>query len=429
MARTIHADGKNDVQTAVGALPITKPPLVSEQVTKYMKAEKIDAWISFQYSDKLKNDAMSKTFHVPKGLTNATTSVFFADGREPLLFVARIEAPKFEHFKEYGTVIPCTDADEFMKLFAEKVTGCKKIAMEYGENMLSASALVPARVKESVQKATNAEIVPSMGVIQHAVVPLSPPAFREHEDAVAKLDRIMEGCMKLIRDGVENGKPVTEYGLREFISKKYKEFGMVSSHIQHVVAVNEHIANIHYEAPEKGSAEIRKGDVVLIDIWAKNDKEDAAYADITWMCFVGKEKDIPKKYADAFKVQVEASHMAMDHIKKAFKEGKPIIPCEVDAVARNHILKNGYPDYPHSTGHNLGTGSAQGEGVMISKKLTFPLVPYSCYTIEPGIYVTEIENGTENFLYGARTEFNFYLQPIAGPTITSRVQKEMVCLY
>ena len=114
-----EASGKNEVQSAVDALPITKPPLVSEQVRKYMTAEKIDAWVSYQYSDKLGNDAMSAVFRVPKGLTNATTSVFFSDGREPLLFVARIEAPKFEHFKEYGTVVPCTDADEFMKLFAE----------------------------------------------------------------------------------------------------------------------------------------------------------------------------------------------------------------------------------------------------------------------------------------------------------------------
>jgi Xaa-Pro aminopeptidase len=417
---TVPAEKKKGIQTVVEALPITKPPLVSEQVKEYMRGEGIDAWVSYQYSDRLRNDAMSRVFRVPEGLTNATTSVFFADGREPLVFVARIEAPKFAHFREFGTVVPCTNADEFKRLFAERVRGCKRIAMEYGNDIFVPSALVPARLKEFVQDATKAEIVPSVGVVQHAVVPLSDEALAEHKNAALKLYRIMDDCTKMIYDGAESGKPVTEHEVGEFIAKRYGELGLVTCHNAAVVAVNGHIADVHYKAAKEGSAEIRKGDVVLIDIWAKSDKPEAAYADITWMCFVGRRRDIPKRYADAFRVQAEASQMAVDCIRKAFAERKPLIPREIDAIARSHILKSGYPDYPHGTGHSLGTADVHGDGVKLNQVETFPLVPRSCYTIEPGIYAGN---------YGARTEINFYLDPKKGPVLTTPVQKEIVCLY
>ena len=55
-----------------------------------------------------------------------------------------------------------------------------------------------------------------------------------------------------------------------------------------IVAVNDHASDPHFETrPGPNDREIRKGDLVLIDFWAKvaNDPR-AVYYDATWMALL-----------------------------------------------------------------------------------------------------------------------------------------------
>lgn len=420
-AKVVDDSSKNGVQQAVKAAPIAREKeLVSSQVFDYMNKEKIDAWISYQFSDKVKNEPMTNVFKIPNGLTTAIVSVLFADDRAPLLFVAKMESTKFEYFKEYGELITYVDQKDFVALFKEKVAGCKKIAMEYAAEEILAPG-VPATLKGFVQRAAKAKVVSSIGVIQNAVVPVSEEALAEHRLAAVRLQGIIDDCFAMIRAGIYQ-KPVTEYEVQQFILSRYKALGMATCHNAPIVAVNGHIADVHYEAKEKGSAEIKKGDVVLIDVWAKNDRPNAAYADMTQMCFVGERKDIPENYAKAFKVQVHATERALAYIEEKIKQGKPIIPWKVDMNARSWITQHGYPEFPHSTGHNMVTQDVHGPGIRLGKLMGYPLTLNSLYTIEPGIYVPE---GKPPF--GARTEFDIYLSQ-KGVVVTTPVQKEIACL-
>ena len=417
----IKAAGKKSaVRDAIESSPITTDKaLVPEQALAYMKKEKIDAWISYQYSDEVKNEAMTNIFSVPERLTTGTVSVLFADGRA-LLFVAKLEANKFE--QNQAEVIPYANPKEFEELFRERLKGCKKIAMDCStapEDVLKPG--VPANLYEFMKKEmAKVKVVSSLGVIQNAAVPVSAEAVEEHRIAASKLHQIIVECFDEIRKGIKDGKPVTEFELQSYIMRRYDELGMATCHNRPIVAVNEHTVIAHYEAPEEGSAKIRKGDVVLIDVWAKNKKPHAAYSDMTWMAFVGKKEDIPERYAKAFKVQTEAVQKVLDYINGEMKAGKPLIPWEIDKVARSWIVQHGYPEYPHGTGHNMVTQNVHGPGVRLWKNIAQPLALRSLYTVEPGIY---------NESFGARTELDIYLDPEKGAVITTRAQNEIACLY
>jgi len=64
------------------------------------------------------------------------------------------------------------------------------------------------------------------------------------------------------------------------------------------VAVNKNSGNPHYSPSPKLNSPIKKGDFILIDLWAKEDSVEAVFADITWVGFAG--KIVPQKYQEVF---------------------------------------------------------------------------------------------------------------------------------
>ncbi|MBI6547046.1 MAG: M24 family metallopeptidase, partial [Cyanobacteria bacterium NC_groundwater_1444_Ag_S-0.65um_54_12] len=67
-----------------------------------------------------------------------------------------------------------------------------------------------------------------------------------------------------------------------------------------ICAVNENAGNPHYEPTREVHKEVKKGDIVLIDLWAKEKRPNSIYADITWVGFVGEK--VPKKYENIFTI-------------------------------------------------------------------------------------------------------------------------------
>src|SRR5882724_7621529 len=49
-----------------------------------------------------------------------------------------------------------------------------------------------------------------------------------------------------------------------------------------IVAVGPHAGDPHYEPKERGSAPVREGDLLLLDIWGKTLVPNSVYYDITW---------------------------------------------------------------------------------------------------------------------------------------------------
>ena len=72
-------------------------------------------------------------------------------------------------------------------------------------------------------------------------------------------------------------------------------------------------------------------------------------------------------------------------------------------MVRNLISQHGYGEFfPHRTGHNIGT-EIHGNGANIDNYETMDqrlLVPNTCFSIEPGIYLND---------FGVRTEIDIFL--------------------
>jgi Xaa-Pro aminopeptidase len=66
---------------------------------------------------------------------------------------------------------------------------------------------------------------------------------------------------------------------------------------------------------------------------------------------------------------------------------------EVDAVARGHIVSQGFDEYPHGLGHQIGRQAHDGAGLLCPVWERYAERPFSvveegqCYTLEPRVPV------------------------------------------
>jgi Xaa-Pro aminopeptidase len=183
------------------------------------------------------------------------------------------------------------------------------------------------------------------------------------------------------------------------------------------VSVNAHSNDGHYEPTAQAHAPIRSGDFLLIDIWARPNRDATVFYDITWTGVVDREPT-PREQA-IFDIVRQARDATITKVKEAFAAGKPIAGWEADDAARAVIRDAGYAEYfTHRTGHNIAT-EIHGNGAHLDNLETHDerlLLPHTCFSVEPGIYLED---------FGIRSEVNM----ITGDRearVTGRLQTELV---
>ena len=129
----------------------------------------------------------------------------------------------------------------------------------------------------------------------------------------------------------------------------------------------------------------------------------------------------PEKIAKVFLTVRDARDKAVDLILTTIAKGKPLQGWQVDRAARAVIEKAGFGKYFfHRTGHNIGA-SVHGNGANMDGIETHDvrrLIPGTCTSIEPGIYLPE---------FGIRSEVNVYIGEKEA-RVTGAVQKELLAL-
>lgn len=238
--------------------------------------------------------------------------------------------------------------------------------------------------------------------------------IKQHKQAANALNKIIYEVAKFIK----NNSDTTDVAVRQFIAKQYKIHHLVSDKHKSIVSFSKDTSNVHFyaEKPRK----IKKGDLIMIDIWAKLNERGAPFADITWMMHYGRK--LSKRYIDAFRIVAAARDKAIKYLQNSLKKKTVPTGKEVDAAARIYLEKCGYGDnFLHNTGHSLGLVGPHGRRTRISKKGRQPLPLNIGYTIEPGIYFKN--------KFGVRSEIDFYIDENYKLIITTICQKQIIKIW
>ncbi len=283
----------------------------------------------------------------------------------------------------------------------EMLLGHRNIFMQYSPmNNLPVISLVDAGTAELV-RSFGIEIISSKDLVQIFKSQLSEENIQAHIEAGKIVQKAKDDAFKLIESALKAGRKITEYEVQTFINNEFTKNNLTSDGSLPIVAVNDHAANPHFGPSPDNTYEIKKGDRILIDLWARLDTPAGIYYDITWCGYAGQEP--PQKYVDLFRIIVEARKKAKNFIIEQFDANKAVYGWQVDKVCRDHIAEKGYADFfLHRTGHSIDT-AVHGSGVNLDNLETKDdrqILYGTCFSIEPGIYKKEM---------GVRTEINVFI--------------------
>ena len=294
----------------------------------------------------------------------------------------------------------------------------KRVAMQYSPmNAIPYLSRVDAGTIDLV-RSLGAEVVTSADLVQQFEAVWNDAQLASHRVAAEGLRAIVDEAFGFVGTSLAARSNLTEYGLQQYILSRMQARGLVTSSPP-IAAVNAHSADPHYAPESQGSALIRQGDLVLIDLWAKQPGPGAVYADITWTAFVG--ATVPARHQDIFQIVRRARDAAVTFVQGRVRAGEFPYGWEVDDVCRQVIQEAGYGQYfVHRTGHSIGE-EVHGNGANIDNLETQDarrLLPGTCFSIEPGIYLPKD--------FGIRSELDVYLSPHDAVVYGQPVQADLV---
>lgn len=342
----------------------------------------------------------------------------------PLKLVHRIEPHALDHLP--GQFVPGLEQgylrwQELEAGVRTLVQGQRRVAMEYvPRNANPYISRVDAGTVELV-RSFGVEVVPSGDLIQLFEAAWDEEQWQMHLEAARYTRSAFDSAFTFMAERIQQGKPVTECAVQQHIMQHFEKHGLITDHPP-LCAVNAHSADPHFSPKPQADTPIRKGDFVLIDLWAKLNKPRAVYSDLTWTCYVGQE--VPAKYTRIFAIVARARDAAIARVQQAFAKQEVLQGFQVDDAARAVIEQAGYGQYfCHRTGHSIGE-ETHGNGANMDNLETHEerrVLPRTCFSVEPGIYLPGD--------FGIRSEVNVFVDAHGGVHVTGgEPQKAIVPL-
>jgi Xaa-Pro dipeptidase len=386
-----------------------------EQIQEALRDEGLDGWLFFDHHrrDPLAYRVLQFT---PGSMVTRRWFYYIPAFGEPRGLVHKIEAQTLAPLPgEHSLYAGWSTLVDGLKTL---LSGGRRVAMQYSPNCaVPYVAMVDAGTVELV-RGLGVEVVTSANLIQFFESRWSEEQLVMHLEAARKVDAIRRQAFDRVGAKLRAGERVTEWEMQQFILARFAEEALTTDHGPDV-AVNANASNPHYEPKQEASAEIRRGDVVLMDMWAKLDRPEAVYYDITWVGFCGSEP--PAKVERVFTVVRDARDRAIARVKDAVRDQRELRGFEVDDAAREHVRAQGFEEYFfHRTGHSIGT-EVHGSGANMDNLETHDerrVIPWTCFSVEPGIYLPE---------FGIRSEVDVFVGDREA-RVTGEVQDKLVLL-
>src|SRR2546423_8503021 len=293
----------------------------------------------------------------------------------------------------------------------------KKLAMEYSPgDAVPYLDRVPAGVLEMVRSAGAKEVVSSGELVSRFFAAWNAEQVKSHRRSAEIIRGIALEALALAGQRARTKEPIMEHELMAWMLDRFSRAAVSTDHGPNVSA-GANAANPHYEPSSDRPRPIVEGEVLLIDLWARED--GGVWADQTWMATLGAPSARAQEIWRAIR---DGRDAAIDLVQREVAAGRMLRGGDVDDAARAVIDARGLGQYfTHRTGHSIDPRSLHGAGPHLDNLETRDerlLVPGVAFSIEPGVYVPgEI---------GMRTEVNAYLEPGRAVITPGEYQRELL---
>lgn len=368
------------------------------QAVSILNEQNVDMWITFvRESAVIRDPAMEMT--VGGNSTWQAAFIINKDG-DTTAIIGSMEEGNFKKLGLYKNIIPYLKSiREPLKEYITKKDP-KKIAINYSKNAVLADGLTYGMYQVLLDHLADTDymnrLISSEGLISALRGRKSATELSIMKEAVDETLKIFDMVTNYMKPGM------TEIDVANFVKKKYEEKGFEAGWEEtHCPAV---FAGPDPNGPHEGPSEkvITKGTIVNMDFGIKY-KEYCSDLQRTWYILNDGETKAPAEVQKGFEVIRDSIQMVADKIKPG------VTGVEMDDIARNYITKNGYEEYPHGLGHQVGKTVHDGvaglfprwerygnapflkleEGQVFTIEPRLPVKGYGVSTLEEEVYITK----------------------------------------
>ena len=385
-----------------------------EALQSALRERNLDGWLFYDHHHR--DPIAYRVLGLPEKLM-VTRRWFYlvpAEG-EPRKLVHKIESAHLDSLP--GSKQSYAAWPELFDGIKQMLSSSRDIAMQYSPNNgVFTLSLVDGGTIELI-RGMGKNVVSSGDLVALFEATWTDEQVESHFAARDAIDTITAAAFEEIGRRARSGG-TNEYDMQQWIVEAFRREHLTAADPP-VVAVNANSGNPHYGPEKATAAPIREGDWVLLDIWGKKNVPNSVYYDITWTGFIG--NSVPDRIQEIFQVVRAARDAGIKFVQDSIAAGRQISGWQVDDPVRQTITKAGYGKYfVHRTGHSIAT-DVHGNGPNMDNLEVHDerrILPSSCFSIEPGIYLAE---------FGVRSEVNMLVRSQSAE-VTGRMQKEIVLI-
>ncbi len=385
-----------------------------DAIQSALRDARLDGWLFFDHHER--DPLAYRVLGLKGGHVSRRWYYWIPASGEPRGLVHRIESGNLESLPGKRAVY--STWREQQDGVSAMLDGAKRVAMQYSPMCaIPYVANVDAGTVDLV-RSFGAEVVSSAELIQLFEARWTPAMLEMHLEAGRKTDQVRREAFEKVGAALAKNQTVTEFEVQQFVMKRFADARLVTNHPP-IVGANANASNPHYCPTEQSCSVIRRGDLLLLDLWSKLNHPDAVYYDVTWMAFCGKEPT--PRMQEVVTIVRDARDAGINFVTESVTAGRAIKGFEVDDAVRGHIEKKGFAEYfTHRTGHSIGR-ETHGNGANMDNFESHDersVIPWTSFSIEPGIYLPE---------FGVRSEINMFIGE-GEARVTGEVQRELVLL-
>jgi Xaa-Pro dipeptidase len=378
-----------------------------------LAVQRLDGWL---LHDRDGQNPVARRLVAPDGAPVRSWFYLIPVQGQPVAVVHAAEAGSFARVA--GRKITYTSYRDLEKSLRAMLKGKKIVAMEYSaKSALPSLSRIDAGTIELV-RGLGVTVRSSDGLVQFTKALWGDAGRKAHFVAVHHLTEIRKEALAFVARQLAAGSTVSEHDVQQRIVKGMTMRGLIGP--VPVVAAGANSADPYYAPSAERSANIQRGDVILLSLAGKLDRPTGVYAATTWVAYAGDK--VPERVAHAFDVVALARDEALALVADRVRRRRAVKGFEVDRAARTFVGRAGFADrFVHRTGHSIDS-DLQGGGADLDDhevKDTRALVTGSGFTVGPGIY-TPGE-------FGVRAEVSVYLGR-GGLEVTTPSQEQVEAL-
>ncbi|MCL5029562.1 MAG: Xaa-Pro peptidase family protein [Bacteroidetes bacterium] len=385
-----------------------------DQAIQILNEKNIDLWLTFvRESGNIKDPALDIISGV--GCTWQSALMIGKDG-DTTAIVGSLDVENFERIGAYKNVKGYVQSIRELLVEYLKKKNPKRIAINFSKNSNLADGLTHGMYLILQEHLSGTDFsqrfISSEEIVSALRGRKSKAEIEIMKEAIDETLKIFDEMTKFIRHGK------SEIEIANFIKDKAKEKGFgLAWEEDHCPAV--------FTGPEAKSAhagpterKVEKGHLVNVDFGIRY-KGYCSDLQRTWYVLKDGETAAPKEVQKGFEVIRDSIQKVADNLKPG------AIGCDMDDIARNYIIQNGYEEFPHGLGHQVGREAHDGGGGLLPRWEKYGATPFmkieesQIYTIEPRLYVEG---------YGTSTIEEEVVITKSGSEFLSKPQKELILI-